>query len=303
MAGPGFVLGFDLGGTKLRVAAGDRSGAQLAEETVPTHAEQGAAKAISRVISAGSRMAQQVDNGPLLAVGVATMGITEEDEVLMAPNVPGWEELALPRLMRSRFKGAELAIANDVKAAALAELRWGALQGVDTGIYLNLGTGFASALIVGGEVISGAHGAAGEIGSNLRRLHESVGAGQGRPPLEEFVGGRAIGEAARQEFGPNVGAGEVFRRAERGDRDARAFVEDRLREIAFHLCNLTIGLDPERIVVGGGMMASQGLILPFLSSYLERFVPFPAQLVSARFLKDAGVKGALALAVAAVPAR
>lgn len=293
-----FVLGIDLGGTKIAVGTGDGSGKILHQRVLPTLAEQGAEQAITRTITVGRQLVDQTraeQGGELAGVGVANMGITLEDRVLMAPNVPGWDHLTLPALLRQAFSTDEVWIENDVKAAATAELRWGALAGVDIGIYLNLGTGIATALVVHGRVVRGAHGAAGEIAYNLRQVHEEVGARHDRAPLEEFVGGRAIGERASLQFGTPYTAEKIFRRAET-DLEARAFAEVTLTEIAFHVSNLAIALDPERIVVGGGLTHAKD-VLPRLAAHLKRFVPFPPTLMEAHFSSDAGLKGAIALAL------
>ena len=293
-----FVLGIDLGGTKMALGTADASGTILHRQVVPTLAEQGADQAIARAIATGRQLVDQTQeerSGELAGVGVANMGITLEDRVLMAPNVPGLDRLALPQMMRQAFSTDKVRIENDVKAAASAELRWGALAGVDVGIYLNLGTGIATALVVYGRVLRGAHGAAGEIAYNLRQIHEEVGVRHDRAPLEEFVGGRAIGERASLQFGEPSTAAEIFHRAQ-SDPEARAFVEATLTEIAFHVTNLAIALDPERIVVGGGLMRSKDVILPRLAAHLKRFVPFPPTLLEAHFSRDAGLMGAIALA-------
>ena len=98
-----------------------------------------------------------------------------------------------------RSNGTPVTMATDVKAAALAEARWGALAGVDPGVYLNLGTGLAAAIVAGGRVLAGANGAAGEIGYNLRRLSRrrlrrlrAAGGGGQRP------GAGPAGRAARR---------------------------------------------------------------------------------------------------------
>ena len=105
-------------------------------------------------------------------MGVSTFGIPSEDGVALAPAIDGWEDLAMGRDLREAFDGTPVTMATDVKAAALAEARWGALAGVDPGVYLNLGTGLAAAIVAGGRVLAGANGAAGEIGYNLRRLSD-----------------------------------------------------------------------------------------------------------------------------------
>jgi glucokinase len=294
-----FVLGIDLGGTKIALATADVDGMLLHQQTIATLAPQGAKQAVERTIAVGRQLIEQTRiqrEGSLVGVGIATMGITLEDQVLMAPNVPGWKRLALPSLMRQAFSLDSIRIENDVKAAASAELRWGALTGIDTGLYLNLGTGIAATLVMNGRIMRGAHGAAGEIAYNLRQLHDEQGFSSGMAPLEEFVGGGAIAKRVRLQFGEVATVEEIFR-ASRSEPEAIAFVEATLAEMAFHLTNLTIALDPECIVIGGGLMRSKERILPRLTAYIKRFVPFPPLVKEAYFLHNAGLMGAIALAL------
>ncbi|MCP6769562.1 ROK family protein, partial [Klebsiella pneumoniae] len=79
-------------------------------------------------------------------VGACTFGIPREDGVALAPTVPGWDALPFGSALREAFDGVPVRLANDVKAAAAAALAWGALRGCDPGIYLNLGTGLATAI-------------------------------------------------------------------------------------------------------------------------------------------------------------
>ena len=115
---------------------------------------------------------------------------------LLAPNVPGWDGLSLPAALREGLSIDCLELGNDVKAAALAEARWGRLRGADPALLVLLGTGVAAGIVVGGEVVTGAHGAAGEFGYNLRgpqdddRDRRSAGAarGGGRGPRHRRAG-------------------------------------------------------------------------------------------------------------------
>jgi glucokinase len=218
-----------------------------------------------------------------------------EDRVLLAPNVPGWDELRLPALLRERLGIDPVVVATDVKAAALAEVRWGALADADPGVFLNLGTGLAAAVVVGGRVLSGANGAAGEIGYALRGLHDDLGAPDGRAPLEEHVGGRALGERAGRELGARLDAAALFARAEE-DLEARLLLDEALGELAVHVANLAIVLDPARIAVGGGLMHAAPLILAALRRR-TRLAPFPPEVVAARFTHDGALRGAVALAL------
>lgn len=289
------VLGIDIGGSKIALALADRSGEIVQRREVPVLAERGAAQALERAIAGGQALAHGA--GGLAGVGVATMGVTLEDRVLLAPNVPGWESLAIPAALRAAFPGVPLRIENDVKAATFAELRRGALRGIDTGMYVNLGTGLCVGIVVGGRIVRGIHGAAGEIGFNPRSPAEVAGAPAGAVPLEAARGGRALESAARTRFGATPA--ELFART--GEPAVDAFLDEFVVEIAFHLATLAIALDPERIALGAGMMRSAKAVLPRIAGYLARFTPWPVEVVAARFTTDAALVGAVALALEPMP--
>lgn len=296
-----FVLGLDFGGTKIALATAGAEGDLLQRQDLPTLAERGANQAVARAIAAGQALVERTRaerGGTLVGVGVATMGVTLTDRVLMAPNVPGWDRLALPGTMRQAFPSIPVRIDNDVKAAATAELRWGALVGIQVGVYLNLGTGIAAALMADGHVLGGAHGAAGEIGYDLRTPSDAVGAREGHAPLEEAVGGKAFADRARALLGPTAMARDLFE-ADGTNPEIGAYVERVLAEIAFHVVNLAIALDPSRVVVGGGLMRAKAVVLPHLQRAVERSVPIPAEVVEAHFTLDATLMGAIALALEA----
>ena len=293
------LVGFDLGGTKLAVVLADEQGNRVTGAVLPTEAERGAVQAVERAIArAGSLLRER--SAAAAAVGVATMGITHDDHVELAPNVPGWGRLALPALLAQAFGPVPVAIANDVKAAALAELTWGELRGVDLGVYLNLGTGIAAALVVGGRVLDGAHGAAGEIGYWARSRSDDVGARGGRAPLEEYAGGAGALLRARAQLGVEGGVAAL---AQRRTPEATAFLDDLHAEIAFHTANLAIAVDPERVVVGGGYARGSDDVLEAIRTRLAAFVPYPPGLRRAAFGADAGTAGAVALAMQALRSR
>lgn len=293
------LVGFDFGGTKLAIRLAQPDGTPVADEVLATQAEQGAEQAVRRAIAAAQQMLADRD-AAAAAVGVATMGITHEAQVELAPNVPGWDRLALPAMLRDAFGSAVVAIANDVKAAALAELTWGELRGVRTGLYLNLGTGIAATLVVDGAVLEGAHGAAGEIGYWARSRADTVGVAGGRAPLEEYAGGAGALIRCRAELGVEGGVAALQTSA---DAASRAFLKDLYDEIALHATNLAIALDPERMVVGGGYARTSGEVLEAIRNRLDAFTPYPPDLRRARFGADAGTAGAIALAMGALNPR
>jgi glucokinase len=326
------VLGLDFGGTKIAVAVCDLQGNRLATATVSTQAgpqsaspqatapqtagqqttgpqtatSAGPAQAVLRrsIHAARGLLATAAPGSKLAAVGASTFGIPYDDRVDLAPAIDGWEDLALGRELREEFGGVPVRLATDAKAAAAAESRWGALQACDPAVYLNLGTGLSAALLAGGEVITGGNGAAGEIGYNLRTMSD-VGLALGqRTMLEDKVSGQALARRASGQpgrAGP-LTAADAFA-AGTADPALSQLIADFTDELAFHLVNLAILVNPVRIAAGGGLVRSWDRMAPRLNSALAAGTPFPPELVVARFPYDAPLLGAIALAVDAATAR
>jgi predicted NBD/HSP70 family sugar kinase len=298
VVGGDFVLGLDFGGTKMALATASADGDVVEGIRLDTLSSSGAAQALERAFGAARTLIARTGRtlgGECRAVGAVSPGIVHDDRVLLAPNVPGWEDLALPRQVRQGLGIPEVRVENDVKAAAMAESRRGVLKGADPGLLLNLGTGLSAAVVVDGRVVAGANGAAGEIGYSLRGPDEPAAA-HGRAPLEELAGGRAIGERASRLLGGLLTAADVFSHS---DPRARALIDETLGELAVHVANLAIFLDPTRIAVGGGLMGSPDLVMAALGSRLSLAAPFPPELVPARFVHDGPLQGAIALALEA----
>jgi glucokinase len=327
------VLGLDFGGTKIAVAVCGLDGTQLGSATVGSGGELGAQASFDRgITTARDLLRSTAPEAPLAAVGVSTFGIPFDDRVELAPAISGWGDLPFGQELRAAFPGTVVRMATDAKAAAHAEVRWGALADCDPAIYLNLGTGLSAALVIGGQVVVGANGAAGEIGYNLRALSD-VGLALGdRVLLEDMISGQALARrAAALAPAPDpadpsadpadrstdpadpstptpatpaskpLAAVDVLTAspAEPGlDRLASEFVT----ELALHLVNLAIFVNPVRIAVGGGLVRSWDRLRPGLEQALHAGTPFPPELVTARFPADAPLIGAVALAADAARA-
>src|SRR5215469_988676 len=301
MTNPSVVLGIDFGGTKIAAAVCDLAGNKLASAVVDSVGERGARASFDHGVEAArALLVTHAPDATLAAVGVATFGIPFEDRVELAPVIDGWESLELGRELRKAFPGAAIRLATDVKAAAQAEVRWGALAGFDPAIHLNLGTGLAAAIVTDGRVLAGSHGAAGEIGYSLREPGD-VGRGDGlRVPLEDMVSGQALQRRAAVRRagldGQPLTAAEVFEQAA-SDAELDGLITDFVDELAFHVVNLAIAVNPARIAAGGGITRSWDRIEPRLTEALRAGVPYPPDLVLAHFPHDAPLLGAVALAV------
>jgi glucokinase len=296
------IIAFDFGGTKIAVAVCELDGTQLDAATILVVRKDGAERNLQRGIDhARSLLAGCAPGRPVAAVGACTFGIPSSTGIGLATAIAGWSDLALARELQDAFPQAEISVGNDVKAAAAAEFAFGSLANCDPGIYLNLGTGLAAAVVVGGVVLDGYHGASGEIGYNLRS-RDDVDRPAGRAILEEFVSGTAMSTRGEAICGRPVSAADVFAKAATDPRMA-SLVVDFVGELAFHLVNLTNAVDPQRIVVGGGMTAAWPLVHPALRTALDRAVPYPPELVRSASPDCAPLIGAIALGAGAAASR
>ena len=290
---PGFVLGIDFGGTKIALATATTAGERLRATRIETRAADGAEEVMRRTLAAAHRLTG-TNPGRLLAAGISTFGVVRDGRVHLAPNVPGWEDLPLPAMLQDGLGVSALNVDNDVNAAATAELDWGVLAGTDVGLYVNLGTGTGAALIVGGRVIPGVHGAAGEIGYLLREPGEP-GYAHGHAPLEEYTSGSGLAARGTTLLRRSVTAVDLA--ASRHQPAVASLLDDAAATIGMTVANLATFLDPERVVVGGGMATA---FLPAIEGAVRRAVPFPPPVEAARFIDDAPLIGAIALAVEAL---
>jgi glucokinase len=296
-----FVVAVDFGGTKIALATAGLDGTIVEQRRLPTDAPQGAPQVVRRALAEAGALIERTAarcGGRCLGAAAVSPGILREDRIDLAPTLPGWDRLRLVDLLRQGLGLERVAAGNDVKAAGEAEVRWGSLRGADPALYISVGTGLAAALIVGGRVVGGAHGAAGEVGYSLRGVGEETGVREGRAPLEEFASGGGIGRRASRLLGGAVSAAEVFRRAA-AEGDARRLVDETLAELATHVANWAVLVDPARIAVGGGLMGSAEVILAALRHRVGLAVPFPPELVPARFVHDGALRGAIAMALEA----
>ncbi|MDA8295431.1 MAG: ROK family protein [Actinomycetota bacterium] len=291
------VLGLDFGGTKVAAAACDLEGRQVHREVISTQSDQGAEAVLQRGLDAAGQLLDRLGRPPLAGIGVATIGVPNGRFVELAPAIPGWEAVPLAERVADTL-GAPVRLANDVKAAAVAEARWGALAGADPALYVNLGTGLAAAIVVGGKVVTGAHGAAGEIGYLLLRPDDLDRSFDERPILEHIVSGMGLAAAGSRRLARPVSALEVFSGSD-ADPALAAVVDEFVAWLALHLVNLAVALDPERIAVGGGFVRSWSRFSVRIEQALKAGVPFPPALVPARHPYDAALLGALCLGITA----
>ena len=289
-----YYAAIDIGGTAMKYGLADAEGKFIEKRSRPTLArEEGGMGIVHKAAAIVQAYQQSYD---IAGIAVDTAGIVRPDtgaEILFAgaDSFPGYTGIKLGRLLREAC-GVPCVVENDVNAAALGEYWQGAAQGAGSAFVMTVGTGIGGCFILDGRIWHGAGFSAGEIG--FMRVH-----GEHRI-FEELASTRAmLGEAAASHnMSPAELSGEtVFQWAVDGDADAVLAIEHMVDNLSEGLATICCLLNPEVIVLGGGIMAQQDYLRPRILQRLEDLM-VPAMRVNTRlaFAKlgnDAGMTGAL----------
>jgi predicted NBD/HSP70 family sugar kinase/DNA-binding CsgD family transcriptional regulator len=289
------VLGIDVGARFLRGALCDLGGAVRARHDVEGADAQTALSAVAGLrdaLVAAAGLPDAVIDGAV--VGVPGVVEAQTGHVHLADNVPGMEGRAFGAELEERL-GLAVRIDNDINLAALGEQWRGVAGGIDDFAFLSIGTGLGAGLVLRGELHRGRHGAAGEL--------DFVAAGAG---LEIDPCAAAVSRLAAQLAGapgavttlsaPYDVRG-VFEAARRGDRVARAVVEEEARRIALHIVPLAAVTDLALVVLGGGLGANGDLLLEPVRALLADWVPYPPRVEVSALGEAAVLTGALSVGV------
>jgi glucokinase len=294
-------LGVDCGGTSLRVAVAGSSGEILDEEVVPTGPAQdevnGLGEAIAQLVT-GFLPTSTRHRKPVGGIGIGLPFVCWDGKAHLCRNVraldPVWLETRLGELC-----GCPVAITNDVKCAALGESWLGAARGADPFVYLNVGTGLSAALYLDGKVHQGAHNAAGEIAYWAMEPGEPRHLAPGLGPLEEAMSGVGLSGAYKVASHADAGisAAEIFNRAEAGDELALSVIERGLGYLLPAIANMVTFVDPELLVVGGGVSKGLARYADRIEAYMRATTPFPPRIAWSTLGGRAGLLGAVQLAI------
>ena len=296
----GFVVGVDVGGTSLRVAAADLYGEFICHRVEPTaHVERELAAQITDMVSDVGSEARGTHER-CLALGTSTPGVVDQRSqrvTSLAYNVTadgGYDPLAV---LRRRFNVPVL-VDNNVNLAAVGE-KWGGLaRGVSSFVYIAVGAGVGMGIVIDDELVRGTHGAAGEIaylpvGSDPFDERHRLRGG-----LEDEVGAAGILQAWRTRTGSDLGAasaGDVFDKALAGDEDARAVVDNVARHLGVAIATVCAVVDPELVVLGGGIGSNAGLLAPVRAA-AAALMPLTAR-IETSLLENAALRGAVVVAL------
>ncbi|MFC1995661.1 ROK family protein [Chloroflexota bacterium] len=273
------VLAIDIGGTKIITALISNKGRVMAKEYHLTLAEEGPPSVINRILSAIDHLLKTIntDLSRLNSISIAAAGAInfEKGIVTSSPNLPGWVDIPLRDIVEEKYKINTFLI-NDASAAALAEHRCGAGKGTNNLVYLTVSTGIGSGIIISGKLYMGTCGSAGEIGHMTIDVNGTRDSCGNTGCLEALASGVAVAKEAikriiRGEVSylteivagkmEDITAEKVSEAAQSGDSLALDVIMQAATYLGVGLVNVVNILNPEIIVIGGGMAQMGNLLL------------------------------------------
>jgi predicted NBD/HSP70 family sugar kinase len=312
----GYVVGIDIGGDKILVLVSDLSGTIVGTSRAALGDEARASpravieRVRSLVDAALKRAGFSIE--AIKAVGVSTPGVIDpaSGRITLAPQLPNWEGLELRPLLGA-FLPEPVVVDNEVRHSLVAE-RWrGAARQVNDALYFQVGYCIGAAILVGGELYRGSVGAAGEIGYLPLFLDRAM-PDDGRGPFEYAAGGDAFARRGRElaESGRGstllaaaggdaraIDARVVFECARAGNAAARELVLELVDRLAIGLAAGVVLLNPELVVIGGGVSRAGAALLEPLRGRLDQLVPVPSRVVLSALGDEAAALGAVRAAI------
>ena len=308
-------IGIDVGGTNVKIALVDKSGKIIYSNSVPTYAKMGYEYTVNNIKQAIKDLMKETNT---IAKDIDGIGFDFPGQVdyktgvvKLAPNIPGWVNVPIAQMIEEEFH-IPTRIDNDVRCAALGEMKFGAGQGCENFVCITVGTGIGSGLVVNGQLVRGASNAAGEIGHIKLQMKDGLICGCGDTGcLEAYASGPSIVAMAQDYIkggkstkfremaaaeGGEITPYMVAKAAEAGDPVAKRIFAIVGEYIGIGLTSVINLLNPEKVIIGGGVAEAGDLLLnPIRKTIKERAMVVAGsavEIVPAQLGNSAGVIGA-----------
>lgn len=306
-----YVVGVDLGGTKIYTALVDLEGNIIKEKTVETLAHEGEQAVVGRMVDTINYVIDGTDKNLIKSIGIGSPGPLDVKNgiIIENSNLP-FKNFEIVKTIKEAFD-LPTHLDNDANVATLGEFMFGAGKGTENMVFITASTGIGGGAVLNGRLFRGSTGNALEVGHTTVAT-EGPRCGCGNLGCAEALGsGTAIGKRAKEAVlsnavtslknYENVTAKEVFKEAANGDRVAKNILNTSLTYLGIAVANTITNFDPEKVVVGGGVVNGGDIVLETIRNVVEErcmsaFVE-NCTIEKAILGGKAGVLGAAALAI------
>jgi len=282
------AYGIDVGGTTVKIGRFENGLLQDKFE-IPTDTREGGKNILPDIAKV---------LGPAAGIGLAVPGPVTADGVVNGCVNLGWGVFAPGRALEE-LTGIPTLCCNDANAAALGEQWQGGGKGFEDVLLVTLGTGVGAGLVLGGRVLPGAHGAAGELGHLCVEPEETLSCNCGnRGCLEQYASATGLCRLAKEAGLGEISAKELFDRAKTGDETALALVDKACERLGRGLAMACCAFDPEAIVLGGGVSHAGEFLRLRVEDYFHKYAFHACRGTPIRLAtlgNDAGIYGAAKL--------
>jgi len=253
-----YFAGIDLGGTKILTVVKDELRNVVAKVKLDTEPAKGVDRVIQNMFRSVELCCKDagISAESIAGVGIGVPGPVnfEKGMVYDCPNLHGWKNIEVREIFEKKFN-TSVVVENDARVAGLAEVRLGAAKGFRHVFYVTVSTGIGGALIFDGKIYHGADGAAGEFGQ-MRLLDGTI--------FEQ----RYAGPAIERIFG--ISTHQLPELIEKNDPGAKKALEHLIAGLGIYLSNITTLLNPEIIVMGGGVSSLGDILLNPLEQEIRK---------------------------------
>ncbi|HCW03809.1 MAG TPA: glucokinase [Clostridium sp.] len=308
-----FVIGIDLGGTKIKGALADLEGNIISSNTVLTDAFKGEKAVLDRINGVIARVLEEGGKtiNEIKAIGIGSPGPLDSKKgiIITSPNLP-FRNFNIVSEVKKVYD-LPVYLENDANVAAIGEYMFGAGKGKRNMIYVTVSTGVGGGAVLNGKLYKGSTSNALEIG-HTTLLPDGPKCNCGNYGcLEAFSSGTAIARQAREalEAGletslsqyEKVTSYEVYVEAQKGDKVSKDILEKSFTYLGIGIANTIVSFDPEMIVIGGGVSKMGSVMFDKINEVVKvrtlEAMADACEIVVAGLGEDAGVKGAVALAI------
>jgi glucokinase len=299
-----YTVGIDVGGTKISCCVGSFDNPEVLIESYDVTSPSGGFKVVEQVIENIQKLVPRtiIEKHLLKGIGIGIPGVVDffSGRVVWAPNIKGWKNIPLGKIINSKFN-VPVYVENDVDTAAVGEYYLGVNMKYKNMLFIAIGTGIGCGIIIDGKLYRGSHNVAGAIGwtilgkEGMNCQYKTCG------HLEEIFSGSSFDKLAKKLFGEEINSTILFELYRKKNKKAIEVLDNALLYLGMAIANIISFFDPEVVVIGGGVGENTDIIIPkikqVVKKYSQPYIANKVKILPSSLKNKAGLYGAMWLPV------